>query len=112
MKLPNGERAELGTKLEEYSLNAAHRQGQHKARVFESVLGITVANKEILQRAILDAATHSNEAVAIGDNGFGLTFSLRFSITTPNGSATVLTAWIVRYNEDFPRLTTCFIVQA
>lgn len=110
MKLPNGERAELGTKLEDYSLNASHRQGQHKARVFESVLGITVADKEMLRRAILEATTHSNDAIAIGDNGFGLTFSLRFPISTPKGSATVLTAWIVRHNEDFPRLTTCFIV--
>ncbi len=110
MKLPNGKHAELGTKLEDYSLNSSHRQGQHKARVFESVLGITVANKKILQHAILEAATHSNDAVALGDNGFGLTFSLRFAITTPKGSATVLTAWIVRHNEDFPRMTTCFIV--
>jgi hypothetical protein len=111
MKLPKGERADLGTKLEEYSLNTTHRQGQHKARVFESALGITVASKEILERAIREAATHSNEAVSIGDNGFGDTFSLRFQITTPRGSATVLTAWIIRHNEDFPRLTTCFIVQ-
>lgn len=110
MKLPNGERAELGTKLEDYSLNASHRQGQHKARVFESVLGITVANKEILHRAIREAASNSNEVVATGDNGFGQTFSLRFPVTTPKGSATVLTAWIIRRNEDFPRLTTCFIV--
>lgn len=110
MKLPNGERADLGSKLEDYSLNPSHRQGQHKARVFESVVGITVANRDILYRAILEAATHSNDAVAIGDNGFGQTFSLRFPITTPKGSATVLTAWIVRHNEDFPRMTTCFIV--
>jgi hypothetical protein len=110
MKLPNGERAELGTKLEDYSLNPSHRQGQHKARVFESVLGITVANKEILRRAILEAAARSNDAVATGANGFGQTFTLRFPITTPKGPATVLTAWIIRHNEDFPRLTTCFIV--
>ena len=110
MKLPNGEHADLGTKLEEYSLNPAHRQGQHKARVFESVLGIAVANKQILQRAILEAAALSHDAVATGDNGFGSTFSLRFPLTTPKGSAIVLTAWIVRHNEDFPRLTTCFIV--
>ena len=45
MKLPNGEQAHLGTKLETYVLNPTHRSGQHKARVFEAVLGITPVNK-------------------------------------------------------------------
>jgi hypothetical protein len=110
MKLPNGERANLGTKLEDYSLNPLHRQGQHKARVFESALGITLARREILSRALLAAAKNSNDTVAFGDNGFGETFVLRFRLTTEIGSATVLSAWIIRHNEDFPRLTTCFIV--
>jgi len=34
LKLPNGHQADLGLKLEEYSLNLLHREGQHKARVF------------------------------------------------------------------------------
>ena len=110
MKLPNGDRADLGTKLEDYSLNPLHRHGQHKARVFESALGITLANKDVLARALLEAAKNSGEFVALGDNGFGETYVLRFRLATGKGSATVLSAWIVRHNEDFPRLTTCFIV--
>lgn len=110
MKLPNGHRADLGTKLEVYSLNLLHRQGQHKARVFESALGITLANKEILSQALLAQAANSDEFNAQGDNGFGETYVLRFPLATKHGSATVLCAWIIRHNEDFPRLTTCFIV--
>jgi hypothetical protein len=110
MKLPNRENADLGVKLEDYSLNPLHRQGQHKARVFESALGITLANKEVLSHALFTAAKNSNDAVAFGDNGFGKTYVLRFRLTTKKGSATVLSAWIVRHNEDFPRLTTCFMV--
>ncbi len=110
MKLPNGDRADLGTKLEDYSLNPLHRHGQHKARVFESALGITLANKEILSQALLAQAANSNEFTALGDNGFGKTYVLRFRLATDRGSATVLSAWIIRHNEDFPRLTTCFIV--
>jgi hypothetical protein len=110
MKLPNGDRADLGTKLEDYSLNPLHRHGQHKARVFESALGITLANKEVLADALLVAAKNSDGFVPLGDNGFGETYVLRFRLTTKKGSATVLSAWIVRRNEDFPRLTTCFIV--
>ena len=110
MKLPNGEHADLGEKLEEYSLNPLHRYGQHKARVFESALGITLANRDVLARALLAAAKNSNDFEASGDNGFGETFALRFRLTTEKGSAAVLSAWIIRHNEDFPRLTTCFIV--
>jgi hypothetical protein len=110
MKLPNGDRADLGTKLEDYSLNPLHRQGQHKARVFESVLGITLANKEILSQALFHQAADLEEFIGSGNNGFGETYVLRFPLTTERGSATVLCAWIIRRNEDFPRLTTCFIV--
>jgi hypothetical protein len=110
MKLPNGEHPDLGTKLEDYSLNPFHRHGQHKARVFESALGITLASKEVLAQALLAAAKNSNAFAPLGDNGFGETYVLRFQLTTGKGPATVLSAWIIRHNEDFPRLTTCFIV--
>ena len=110
MKLPNGQRCDLGTKLEDYSLNPLHREGRNKARVFDSVLGITQANVEVLRAAIRSAAASSDEAEARGDNGFGEVFNLRFAMTTDRGSATVLTGWIVLRNENFPRLTTCYIV--
>ena len=91
MKLPNGHRAELGSKIEDYSLNPLHREGQYKARVFASALGITLANAEVLRRAVLAAAL-SGEAESRGDNGFGEVFVLRFPMQTETGSAMVLTA--------------------
>lgn len=106
MKLPNGQHCDLGRKLEDYSLNPLHREGRHKARVFDSVLGITQADVEVLRAAIRSAAASSEEAEARGDNGFGEVFNLRFALTTGRGYATVLTSWIVLHNEDFPRLTT------
>lgn len=110
MKLPNGHRCDLGTKLEDYSLNPWHREGRNKARVFASVLGLTPANADVLRTAIRTAVATSDEAVARGDNGFGETFNLRFAMTTNRGRAVVLTGWIVLRNEDFPRLTTCYII--
>ena len=110
MKLPNGERADLGTKLEDYSLNPLHRHGQHKARVFESVLGITLANLGALRTALERAAATSENAAQRGNTGFGDVYELRFPLTTRRGTATILSAWIIRNGEDFPRLTTCFIV--
>lgn len=110
MKLPSGERADLGTKLEEYVLNPLHRQGRHKAHVFASALGITLASRNVLHQAILAAAAASDQAEARGDHGYGEVYVLRFPLETARGSAIVLTAWIVRHGEDFPRLTTCYIV--
>lgn len=110
MKLPNGDRADLGTKIEDYSLNPLHREGQHKARVFASALNVTAANADVLRRAVLDTARTSDEVESRGDNGFGVVFVLRFRMETGAGAAQVLTAWIIRHNEDFPRLTTCYIL--
>ena len=110
MKLPNGEHADLGTKIEEYVLNPRHWEGRHKAKVFESVLGITLTNQEMLCQAILSAAKESDQAEAFGDNGHGEVYVLRFLLETQQGRATVLTAWIIRHGEDFPRLITCYIL--
>jgi hypothetical protein len=110
MKLPNGDHADLGTKIEDYVLNPSHWEGRHKARVFESVLGITSSNQQVLREAILAAAVNSDKAEAFGDNGHGLVYVLRFPLTTANGTAMILTAWIIRHEEDFPRLITCYIV--
>ncbi len=111
MKLPNGSRADLGTKLEDYVLNPLHTQGKHKARVFDSALGITLRrNAQLLREALLDAAANSETAIAIGDNGFGAVYNLRFPLETGEGSATVLSGWIILHGEDFPRLTTCYII--
>lgn len=110
MKLPHGHRADLGTKLEDYTLNPRHEEGRHKARVFESVLGITLANRKILKDAILAAASNSDQAEELGDNGYGLVYVLRFPLKTDRGQAMILTAWIVLQDEDFPRLTTCYIL--
>ena len=110
MKLPNGDRADLGTKLEDYVLNLKHRRGRHNARVFESLLGITQESRQLLADALRRAAADSTDVTPMGDQGFGETFEIRFSLTSDKGTATVLSGWIIRRGEDFPRLTTCFIV--
>src|SRR5688500_9104161 len=97
MRLPNRNRADLGTKLEDYVLNPRHREGRHKARLFESVFGVTLANTGVLRQAILSAAKNSEDAKSLGNNGHGEGYVLRFSLETEKkGSATVLTARIVQ----------------
>jgi len=56
MKLPNGERTDLGTKIEDYVLNPMHWEGRHKARVFDSALGITLVNRKVLRFRLADMA--------------------------------------------------------
>ena len=109
MRIPGGADADLGTKIEDYLLNPLHREGRHKARVFESVLGITLANADWLRSALRNAAANSTLAISRGSNGFGDVYSLRLPIATDSGSATVLSVWIIREGERFPRLVTCFI---
>ena len=110
MRLPNGEHADLGDKVEQYVLNSFHRDGKHKARVFKSVLGITLENRSVLADGIRQAAATSVEAELRGNSGHGELYVLRFPLQTAFGAATVLTAWIIRNGEDFPRLTTCYIL--
>jgi hypothetical protein len=110
MKLPNGKRAEIGSKLRDYVLSMEHPRGRHKAVLFESILGITVEEENILETAIRNAAIASTDCIDKGDNGFGRAYALAFELKTPRASAMVMTAWIVLHEEDFPRLTTCYIL--
>jgi len=110
MKLPNGERADLGTKIGDYVLNPSHWEGRHKARVFESVLGITLGNQQVLRDAILSAAANSDDAEPLGDNGHGIVYLLRFPAATAHRTVMILTAWVILHGEDFPRLVTCYIL--
>ncbi|MFM9266206.1 DUF6883 domain-containing protein [Tychonema sp. BBK16] len=63
VKLPNGHLADLGNKIEEYSLNLNHQEGKNKAILFASKLGITLENAELLKQALKKAAI--NEDVVI-----------------------------------------------
>ncbi|ELS30556.1 MULTISPECIES: DUF6883 domain-containing protein [Pseudanabaena] len=107
MKLPNGDRAELGDKLERYSLNYEHSKGKHKALLFEKRLGINLANKEILEQALLEAAIEG-EAELYKIDQYGSHYDLAFSMYTDVGESLVLSCWIVKVTEDFPRLTNTY----
>lgn len=50
MKLPNAEHVVIDIrKLTEYCLNPYHGRGRHKARVFQSALGLTVYDAKELR---------------------------------------------------------------
>ena len=107
MKLPNGDRAELRDKLDRYSLNAEHPKGKHKALLFKKRLGITLANKEILEFALREIALEG-EAQLYKIDKYGTHYDLEFLLYTDIGESMILSCWIVRFNEDFPRLTNTY----
>ncbi len=109
MMLPNGNRAVVdAAKLRDYCLDEKHEDGKHKARVFASALGLGRADAEWLRQRLLNAAAHE-PAVVISDTRFGTLYMIEFVVTTASGSAVIRSGWIVRYSEDFPRLTTCYV---
>ncbi len=109
MKLPNGDRVQLGDKLERYVLNPQHPKGKDKAALFKNRLGITLENKEVLEKALLDAAI-SQEAIIYKQDQYGTQYDIKFLIETEVGTSLVISCWIIRTGEAFPRLTNVYPV--
>ncbi|MGD0291525.1 MAG: DUF6883 domain-containing protein [Candidatus Binataceae bacterium] len=111
MKLPNAQKAVVElAKLQDYCLSAAHPEGRHKARVFPSVLGIGPADSPMLQERLMAAAC-DQEAVAGEFDEFGHRYVIDFPLERAGRRALVRAAWIVLTNEDFPRLTGCYVLR-
>jgi len=84
MKLPNAEQAIVVIeKLRDYSLNATHEEGKHKAHVFAAALGIGADEAGWLREKLLDAALR-HECVLGRNTPFGQRYVLDFPLS--NGS--------------------------
>jgi hypothetical protein len=111
VKLPNSERAVVEIKkLQDYCLSKTHPSGRNKARVFASALGLTAEHAERLRQASLDAVRTLDEAEPGEEDAYGQRFILDFPMTGPAGTAIIRSCWIVLKAEDFPRLTTCYVL--
>jgi hypothetical protein len=113
MKLPNGFRAQVDVKRKVlgYCLNPSHRTGRHKARIFDSVLGITASNAQILVEALF-AAARNGDAKIKDRSSDAIKYEIELDVSGPSGSARVISGWIVEEGEDLPRLTTCYVKPA
>jgi hypothetical protein len=114
MKLPNADRAIIDIeKLRDYSLSSNHPEGKHKARVFLSSLGFKASDAERLRELILEAILTA-EAEEQPSTHYGQRFVVDFHVKAEQGLVvtpkTVRSAWIIRNDEDFPRLTSCYIL--
>jgi hypothetical protein len=109
--LPNPEQAVVDPrKLLHYCLNPAHPRGRHKARLFASALGITQKNAEELRVALLRAA-FGEEALPAQEDDYGRHYVVDFEMKSSSGKAIVRSSWIVLAGENFPRLTTCYVLR-
>jgi hypothetical protein len=110
-KLPNSDKAIIPLeKFAEYALNPKHPSGRHKARVFQAALGLTIDDAEYLQE-IIQEIVQTHDAIPEDAITYGKRYVIDFKLSTNVGSALIRTAWIVRYSEDFPRLTSCYILK-
>jgi hypothetical protein len=110
MKLPNPDFAIISdSKLAGYSLNLDHDEGKHKARVFKAALNMDVSHLEELKQA-LRSALETNDAVPAARNAYGQKYIIDFPLTREEKTAIVYSVWIVKDNENFPRLITCYIL--
>ena len=107
MKLPNGDQANLGDKLERYCLNPEHSKGKHNALLFEKRLGITLNNKEILENALKKAVIEGEVELYKSDR-YGIHYDLKFKLCTEFGESLILSCWIIKITENFPHLTNTY----
>jgi len=110
MKLPNGDRAIIDPrKITDYCLSPDHDDGKHKALLFRDLVGLTPENEPLLLGALKGAAINSQAMLGKLDK-YGQRYVIDFEFAGPGGQAILRSAWIVRSNEDFPRLVTCYIL--
>ena len=111
MKLANAERAIVDiAKLREYCLSMAHEEGKHKARVFAAALGLHASDAEELRLALLRVVAASDAAVRAKLDAYGQRYTLDFDFSFCNRIARLRSCWIVHPDEDFPRLTSCYVL--
>ena len=113
MKLPNLDLAFIDcNKLWNYSLNSQHDRGKHKARLFAAILdlGRNEHDVEILLTLILEAI-QNYEAILSQSDEYGQRYIVDFLTTRNQNTANIRTTWIIRPDEDFPRLVSCYILR-
>lgn len=111
MKLPNSQNLVIDlNKLRGYCLNPQHPKGKDKAKRFDSILGITAKDTEELAEILRLKALTADVTFGIKDH-HGQRYTMDFPLTRQGNTALVRSAWIIKSGEDFPRLTTCYILK-
>ena len=108
MRIPNADRAVIDpTKLHGYLLSRHHPVGRFKAAFF---LGLGYSQGDWGQlEADLRGQHLSQDAERREQTRYGQKYAIRATLTGPSGrSAEVVSVWVVRIGEEFPRFLTAY----
>ena len=109
--LKNAERAIIDErKVRDYLLTPLHARGGHKARMLAAALGYRRFHHARLIQQLREGILRY-EAVPIDHMSHGERFRVEIPITGTAGSAIVRTLWIIRTDEDVPRLTSAYPIK-
>jgi len=72
-------------------------------------LGLTAADAPMRREKLLKIV-QTHEAVESTLIVYGRRYVIDFEMSTEAGAATVRSAWIIRKDETFPRLTSCYVL--
>ena len=104
MLIPSAENAVVDIrKLRDYCLNLEHSTGKHKARLFQSMLGMTTKNATELRQTLLEVIKTHPANLGRFDS-----FGQRYTLEWQNKSAVIRSGWIIEINSSTPRLSSCY----
>ena len=84
-----------------------HIGTEGEARLFAAALGMTVSDAADLRDALLEAV--QTEAAQLGRrDDYGQRYTVDFLLEWRGRRAMIRSAWIIEYDADAPRLTTCY----
>jgi hypothetical protein len=108
MRIPGAHHAVVDPfKVLNYLLSAEHTIGRHKA-LFFATLGYRRNRWQDLMNALVRHADEDT-AVVVEETIFGAKYAIVAPMTGPNGQTSIIvTVWIVRTEETFPRLVTAY----
>jgi hypothetical protein len=110
MKVPNADRAIVDIrKLTDYCLSHDHPRGRHKARAFQSALGLTTVHAGDLLDILRQKVRSVDCAVGVVDE-YGTRYVVNFAYARGDKEVMLRSTWIIKAGEDTPRLTSCFVL--
>jgi len=106
--VPNADRAVVeDAKIRDYLVSPTHPVGRFKAAFFSSI-GFSAANWQELRDEILALLTTRPASPGL-PSPHGNKYEVHGTITGPEGAkAEIVSVWMVRYGEDYPRFITAY----
>lgn len=108
-RLPDYQQAIIPEPKLRYCLDPDHPSGRHKARVFESALGIGAFETSKLERII-------REGIAANDAVYRYTFTqgterwvVEWTVLGRLGPMRLISAWNIERDQGCPRLVSCYL---